>query len=326
MDVGLTEQLAHPRVDDREAGPSGRPRREACVGERSLVVLQRRERRVQVLPGRLRRVPHHVGVEVAPHQLAAVAQRTLVGAERRVHRARVDAAVLQVGGHGGGPLRRGQVARLGVPRRGAADERLEGGERGQLAGGGQLHAAEVGVVGDAVVRQAAVGPAHRSRQYRRAPQPAGAPGAGVGRVDLVRRAVVLDERPRRHAVRRPGRDQRHVAERRPDPLVPRPAVGRRVRADVHAGGTGVARHPWHDLLRRPGQHAQPSVGALVQLAQAAVEEGQARGAGRAAQRVVEDEQRQHVVGGRLRGLQGGVVGQAQVPSEPQHGGRHADER
>ena len=78
----------------------------------------------------------------------------------------------------------------------------------------------------------------------------------------------------------------------------------------------------HDVLGAAGQHPQPAVGALLELAQAAVEEGQARRPGRAAQDVVEHEQRQDLVGLVAGGEQGGVVGQAEVTAEPQDSGRH----
>jgi len=129
----------------------------------------------------------------------------------------------------------------------------------------------------------------------RAAQAASLPGAGERRVHPERRAVALDQAARRHAVGGARRHQRDVAERVAHPLVALPAVGGVVTADVDPGRRHLPRDPRDDLLGPPGQDAQASVGALLQLAKAAVQEGQPRSAGRAAEHVVEDEQRQHLV-------------------------------
>ena len=63
-----------------------------------------------------------------------------------------------------------------------------------------------------------------------------------------------------------------------------------------------------------------AAGAVVELGQAAGEEGQAGRARRPLQVRVVDEQGHHLVGRVEGGEQGGVVGQAQVAPEPEDRG------
>jgi hypothetical protein len=126
----------------------------------------------------------------------------------------------------------------------------------------------------AVGRQAAVGPGDGRGRRRRAVQAAGLPGAGERRVDLERRAVGLDEGAGRDAVRRAGRDQRHVAERLPDPLVAlRPYGAWSLLTCTPVAPTSRATRGTTCSGGRSGPAA--AVGALLELAQAAVEERQA---------------------------------------------------
>ncbi len=79
----------------------------------------------------------------------------------------------------------------------------------------------------------------------------------------------------------------------------------------------LGRHRRHLFGRVAGAHDQAAAGALVEVGQAAGEEGQAGAARRPLQPGVEDEQGHHLVGRVEGGQQGGVVGQAQVAPEPE---------
>ncbi len=80
----------------------------------------------------------------------------------------------------------------------------------------------------------------------------------------------------------------------------------------------------HHLLGTSAAHHQRAVGGGPQRGERAQQPGGARRAGPAEQPGVEHEQRQDAAAGRLLGrrLQGGVVVEAQVAAQPQHGVGH----
>ena len=221
----------------------------------------------------------------------------------------------------------GPVAFVGIVPQPVIAKPGPGGEGGRLAGRGQYQAArQVGIGRDGIAGSAAR-PLERIgvRAGRGAPA-VPQPGPVERRVDLVRRAVVLDDAPGGDRVGRTGAHQRHLAERGRDPFIARGTVGREVGADVHrrprapGAGADLAGDGWYDRDRVAAAHDQlPTELAqlAIEIAQAPVEE---RGAGRprrAQQGVVEDEQRRHRPIGR-RGIEGRVIAQAQISAKPEH--------
>ena len=93
---------------------------------------------------------------------------------------------------------------------------------------------------------------------------------------------------------------------------------------MHGVGAELAHHRRHDLLGTPAPHHQGAVGGGAQRGQRAQQPGGARGAGPPEQARVEHEQGQDASAAGLLGrrLQGGVVVEAQVAAQPQHGVGH----
>ncbi len=129
----------------------------------------------------------------------------------------------------------------------------------------------------------------------------------------------------RHGVGRPDPAQRPPPglERLGDLVVPGPAVGAEVLGDVHVGGPDLRGH----VQDHTGGVARPThevaTDGLVEGRQTGVEEdhpGRARGP---AQAIIVHEEGDQLVGPRGSGHQRGVVGQAQVPAEPDDGGAGA---
>ena len=107
-------ELAHPGVDHREAGAALAPGLEALVVVLPLELVHRRLMGVVGVAGV---VEQHVGVEVAPRELAAELGRPLARAGRPLlELARGDAAEVQVGRELGGAALEPVVA-VGVARR-----------------------------------------------------------------------------------------------------------------------------------------------------------------------------------------------------------------
>ena len=150
----------------------------------------------------------------------------------------------------------------------------------------------------------------------RRPPPVRHPRPVEGGEDPEGRAGAGADPPGRHRVGRAGRYQRGRTQRRLDLVVAAAAVRSVVGADVHRAGAGLRGHRRHDVGRPPGTHHEPpaALGQFgVQCPQCAQEPGDAGGAGRSQQGIVEHEQWQDgtVVGGSE---QRGMVVQAQVPA------------
>ena len=118
-----------------------------------------------------------------------------------------------------------------------------------------------------------------------------------------------------------------VGQRPAHARVPTPRERPDVGADVNLPGLHLARQAGQLVLRRSTAQHEPAAA----LAQAAVEIGQAveqelsprrRAVTTAQQACVEAEDRQDLVVGAERGLERGMVGQAQVPAQPDQR-RHA---
>ena len=195
-------------------------------------------------------------------------------------------------------------------------------QRRALARLGQRDAVGERRVGDlhgAVERE----PVHVGGGVDRATPAVLGPGLGERRVDLVGRARAVGDPARRDGVRRARAHQRDavLAQRLLDLEVALVAVGAVVGGDVHPGGADLPRSE-HDLAHRVAAHhgeaCPPLPQGRVQRAQGGGEVGPAGRPGRAPQRRVQHEQRQHT--GRGAGVeQGGVVAEAQVAPEPHHG-------
>ncbi len=110
-----------------------------------------------------------------------------------------------------------------------------------------------------------------------------------------------------------------------DRLVALAAVGAGVRGDVHRRRTELARDLGQHRRRVAVPDDERAVRGPAQRLQRPQQPGDPRCPGRPQQPVVEHEQRQHptAVGRLRRRVQGGVVGEAQVAPEPQHGVGHA---
>ena len=99
--------------------------------------------------------------------------------------------------------------------------------------------------------------------------------------------------------------------------IPAGAVGREVPGDEDLLGLDLPGDGRHLLHRVAGAEDEVAPGALVELGQAAGQEGQPGPARGPLQLRVVDEQGHHLVGRVEGGQEGGVVGQAQVAPEPQ---------
>jgi hypothetical protein len=305
----LSVQLAHRGVDHGVAGAALLP-----GGERLVVVLPL-ERVHPLLVGAVgvaRVVEEHVGIEVAPGQLADEGLRVGLALELT----RADAAEVQVGRELRGAAGQ-QVVPLLVVVETVAHEGVHAGAGGLLSGRADRvleRALGVRELADADVRRKA------DRTWRAvdlAPRQL-APGAPEGREDRVRLrlADVGDE-----VAGVPARLDARLAERRLDPAVARHGERRHVGGEVDAGGVRFARELRQLALGRADANHEvgaPGAQRLAQLAQRLEQEPTARLGREAAvqQPLVEHEDRHDALGLAHRGGQGGVVVDAQIPAHP----------
>ncbi len=142
------------------------------------------------------------------------------------------------------------------------------------------------------------------------------PSPAVRREHLVGISRPVLDRPRRHGVRRAGRDPLHpVGKRVDDGVVALVSVGGEVTRDVQLVGVHLAEHLRHDRWCGTDPDAQPAIHRVVQRAQVGGQPGPSRRPGVVPERLVQDEQAEHRPGpGRL--AQCGVVAQPEVPAEP----------
>ena len=320
MHPALREQLAHARVDDRIAGQPVGPPVEPAPPLLPRLHRKRRELGPVGRPDGVGPVVEHVGVELAPGQLAT--ECLVVGAEVGQHRSRVEGAEAQVDRRPRRGVEVGAVPLRGV-RRPAPEERLPGPGRRLLAGLGQPSRARVGPAADLLPRdRQPVGPVGVGAG--RGPPPVLQPGAVERSEDPVRVPAPVPDPPGRHGVRRPGRHQRHLTQRDADPLVAGGAVGREVRADVHRGSAHVGGDLGDDALRRTAADEEPRAHGpqvAVERTQGVRQEAAPRHPGPGHQPVVEDEERKHRPRGRCLDKRRVVV-QPQIAAEPQHRCRH----
>ena len=267
-------------------------------------------------------MPQDIGVEVPPRQLAAQLLVRLGPIEPVEDLAGVDAAVLEVGGQPGGGVGGRPVAPGVVGRRRAGQEGLQAIEGRRLAGrrqrgggGGRLRHP---------VGAQALGPRHPAwcRQGRR-PDP-GLPRPVERGEHLERLTVALAHGARVDGVRRtdPHQPAPRCGQRPLHRLVPPRAVGAEVGGDVHRLGVRLGSHSEDHLGRVARPHDEVASDRGVQRLQAPGQKGQARRARRAAEPRVGHEQGDDGAASRRRLDQGRVVGQPEVPPEPEHGGRH----
>ena len=316
-------------VDDRIAGAALLPglERVGVVGPLELVHLgaERVARDARV-------VQQHVGVEVAPRELAAVdraprrRRAPLLEAQRR------QAAEVQVLAHARGRLGQ-RVAALGVALDAAAQPALHRRDRGRLA---RLAA---GPRGRAPARRSRGPPATGCRPSARAcgtRHAARRRGAGRRRPAAPRRGGTASRRVNgrpsfvRSAPRRRDEQARARARRSTRSATRRSrarAYGRGVPGGVDGAGARLGGDGRHDVLEAPDAHDQPAAA----LAQLAVERPQAveqvlRAVGRAEapaeQAGVEHEQRHDLVVLAQRGDERRVVVHPQVAPEPDDGRHH----
>ena len=316
----FSEQLAHAGVDEGIARAALGPRLEERVGlrtriPREVVV----EARVHGGARALGALMHHVGVELPPRDLLAEGLLARGVAEVGENRARVDLTPLQVMAHGRRAIERREIAGVVVGREARGPEGRPALECRGLARRGQREG-QVGSLGESVaVHRHGV----RRLGIRRGRAPAVAhPRAVEGRVDAVRRAVVL-----RHSTGRDGvwRARLHeldavLGEGGAHARIPLYAVGPVVGGDVHLARVGCAsdRDDAIDGITVLQEELAVEVG--VERAQRVDEVGAAHIAGGLPHGGVDDEERHHLAvdgGGRS---ECGVVTQAQVAAEPGDGG------
>jgi hypothetical protein len=316
-------QLAHPRVDDREAGAPLLPGGQSVRG---VVVPHPGELRPEVLPRGFRAREQHVGVELPPGQLLAVRRRALAAVARQVgqHRARVDLAPLEVDRHPRGPVDAGPVAGLGVVAHPVVQELPPAAEGRGLAGLGQLDAVGEGRVGEVGGPRQAQPGVTGGRSDRRPPAVVG-PRLRERREDLVRRARAAPHPPGRDGVRRPGPGQLdpRIGQGPLHLQVPTAAVGAVVGGDVDPRRADLPRrqhHPADGVAPDDRKAAAALPQARVEGAQRGGEVGAADRSGGSPQCRVEHEEGEHVaVGAGLE--QGRVVPETEVAAKPHHG-RH----
>ena len=230
----------------------------------------------------------------------------------------MQAAELQVRAQTAGGVLAGHVATGGV-RRGPVGELVEATETGGLARRQDRGLTEVGCCWQRLAVDTRRPP--RRRRLRGGCRPPVRPPAAVERrEDLVRRPGAGGDVVGRDGVGRVDPDQPHTpieSEHSFDGLVTAGAVRAEVVGDEHLGGVDLPRHLGHDVDRQPPPHHEPAIRALVEIGQAAGQEGQPGAAGGPLQDRVHHEERDHLVSRRQRRQQRRVVGQAEVPPQPE---------
>ncbi len=337
MHPPVGEQLTHAGVHEGVSGAALAPGLEALAG---LVHAHPVELVPQVLPGGLGAVPQHVGVELAPAQLAAEpldgaghgrrAQRTEIGEQRP----RVDLAVLQVRGERGRAVDVRPVAALVRTWPGRSR-----GRRASVASPPPRRPrAAVSCPGPArpgAPRCRRPAPTPRpSRRARSVPAPASRAASRPGGTGL---KTWYAAPPRRVIVPGPtayggaGRHQRAGRRGRGPPPPPRRGAARTDRrrpltctrvAPTCAASAGTT------SCGRPCRTTRRPASRLSSARSDADQPRPARRPGRVPELRVDDEQRHDgmpAAGVGDGGEQRGVVGQAQIAAEPQHG-RHASDR
>ena len=235
-------------------------------------------------------MPEDVGVELPPRQFRDVSPGGLgvPAGEIGEQGARVDAAVLEVRRHPAGPVdTRGVPRPVVVVQPLVAEARPDGPRRG-LPGGRQD---DVGERGDrrCVVRADAGDPRNLVRTARRCAPPVLPPGPREGCEHPVRRPVGLGHAAGGDGVGRAGADQRDVAQRALDGVVPPSAVRTGVGGDVHAPGARLGDQPRDHPGGFAGAQDQRPAGLPAELREAVEQEAAARVAGGAPEPFVEHE-------------------------------------
>ena len=264
-------QLAHAGVDERVARPTLLPGREARgggVGRGRVVAVEIDEPRLHGVGGRPGPVPEHVGVEVAPRDLAGDRRRTLAGELGEVgqHRPGVQVAPAQRGGDVRGRVGPRDVVQplvVGRPVGLAAQPVLPAPAGGRLARrGGRGRGRAPRGPGGPPWRARRPSP-RRPRGPGRARRGRARPG-GTGRTPGTGVPLWLLSVPGATAYGEPGRVQRATVPGQGvgDPGVAPASVRAEVRADVH------------------GRGAEPGGDAGDHLLGPALEHGQARSAAR----------------------------------------------
>ena len=311
------QQLAHARVDDGIPGAARAPRGETFFRASVGVDGHRVHLGLQVLPRRARLVMQHVGVELAPPQLAAVVVVVLVGFQFGQQLARVQHAEAQVRRQHAAAVAIGVVAFFFVLAERVGSEVLPSRPRGFFAGLRQL-GGEFRIGGNTVALD--VGCAAKIHVLgcgQRLRPTVGDPTARERREHRVRRAVGLAHRAGVDGVRRADANQLHSlrSETLLHLTVTLRAVGAEVGTYEDRVGAGLFRETRHDVERVAVTHHDGSVHGGVERANVAVQKRETRGTRAVDEQRVEHEQRRgHAV--RERGIQRGMVGKSQVATKP----------
>ncbi len=166
------------------------------------------------------------------------------------------------------------VATAGVRRR-PVGELLEATETGGFARRQDRGRTEVGRRRQRLAADARRPPRRRRCRDRRRP-PVRPPAPVERREYLVRRPGAGGDVAGSHGVGESTRTSgtRHESQPALDGVVTAGAVRTEVVGDEHLGGVDLPCHRGHDVDRRPPPHHQPAAGALVEVGQAAGQEGQ----------------------------------------------------
>ena len=321
------EQLAHAGVDDRVAGLAAAPRREPVARPGIGVDDEPGELGPQGRPRRLRPPVEHVGVELAPAQLAPERGLVRIVAETGKQLARVDHPEAQVGRQPARAVDRRTVARLGVPVDPAREELLHQLVGGVLAGrrqrGGGRQNGRVALARNLGVSE----PLDLVGRRNRGPPAGLLPRPSERREDRVGRSVGLDDRPRRDRVRTVDEGERSA--RRAEPSRHRGVAPRAVWPVIMGGedqpGTGLGDDRSYDDGGVAMAHDEATTDRPTECPQTVDQERLAGVARGGEEDRVDHEQRDHRAG-RRGGDEGRVVGEAEVTPEPQdHGRRHGEQ-
>jgi hypothetical protein len=316
----LAQELAHARIDEGKAGLARAPALEApprVAPPQPAAAVALLELRPRVA----REVRQDLVEEVAPAELATKGVRAGAAAEALVELARGDAAEVQVGRQPRGALARQGVVRVAVAAHAVGEEAPHPLAARPLAAGQRLRDLLLQSERGQRRQPSLAHPGRQRRQPARRAQHRPALGAKPGAV-----------KRREHRVRPAGLGAwRLVDDAEPGVQheIGHPRVAsRRERTGVGSGvdsrGADLAGQPREFALGSPvpdDEAAAALAQRMIQIAQALEQELRPRpGRVAAAQEtIVEAEHRDHATVLERR-VQGGVIGDAQIPAVPEQGG------
>ena len=327
-------QLAHPGVDEREAGAPLLPGLEPGAG----FVVGHPGHRAQVAPRRVRPMPQDVGVELAPGQLGDEGRRAGRGRHRGggevgQQGARVDLAELQRLGQPRGAVQIRSVAALAVvgdsvgqegrPARAGLGLARRVGHRGAHGLHARLPGQRRQVIGGDVAQ-----PDESARRGCRSRRPVRTPRLGERREHPVCRSGPGPQGARTNRVCRARCHEvaPRCLQRGPDVRVSTASVGRGLGADVHRCRTHLGRQGRDHRRWRADPDDQLRGIPVAQVGVERAEGGEqpdppAAARGRPQERV-EDEERNHGGAVGSGGQESRVVRNAQVAPNPPHARVH----